>query len=228
MPGLILTFALSLLILFHSPQPTLANTEILNFPGHPTSVAPLPSNWTTTTVLHAGNDEIIVRHITPAAPHAPPCADDDAPNECPHDLWLTLDLDHDGTWTHYDRFTLRVSWPASHPAVVAISLHPPPSSASDSAPVRTARHHLARIRLTEEGVRVPAASTQHATVPLVVRLEPLVFGVLPPSVIPVVATLLVLLSAAAYGVVPAVLRLVEDAAGMAGRELEMLEKRRKG
>jgi hypothetical protein len=115
-----------------------------------------------------------------------------------------------------------------HPATVAISLHPPPSSASasDSAPVRSARYHLARVRLTEEGVRVPAASTLDAAVPLVVRLEPLVLGILPPSVIPVVATLLVVLAAAAYGVVPAVLRVIEDAAGMAGRELEMVEKRR--
>ena len=46
MPGLILTFTLSLLILAHNPPPTLANTEIINFPaGHPTSVAPLPTNW---------------------------------------------------------------------------------------------------------------------------------------------------------------------------------------
>jgi hypothetical protein len=31
---------------------------------------------------------------------------------CPHDLWLALDLDGE-EWTKYDRFTLRVSWPAS-------------------------------------------------------------------------------------------------------------------
>jgi hypothetical protein len=39
---------------------------------------------------------------------------------CPHDLWIVLDLDGDGqngrgksAWKSYDRFTLRVSWPAS-------------------------------------------------------------------------------------------------------------------
>ena len=43
---------------------------------------------------------------------------------CQHDLWLVLDLDGDGqnehehrngdsAWKRYDRFTLRVSWPAS-------------------------------------------------------------------------------------------------------------------
>ena len=65
-------------------------------------------------------------------------------------------------------------------------------------------------------------------VPFVVRLEPLVLGVLPLSVIPVVSTLLVVLAGAAYGVVPAVLKVVGDAAGEAGRELEVLERRRKG
>ena len=187
-----------------------------------------------------------MRYITPA-PRDAPCADADVLNECPHDLWLALDLDHGGSWTHYDRFTLRVSWPASvsttntpfiihdfshtsqHPATVAISLHPPPASESASAHARTARLHLARIRLTEEGVRVPAL-THHAImpVPFVVRLEPLILGVLPASVMPVLATLLVVLTAATYGVVPAVLRVVGDAAAKAGKELEALERRRKG
>ncbi|KAI9459653.1 hypothetical protein BJY52DRAFT_353659 [Lactarius psammicola] len=226
MPGLVLTFALGLLILGHFPPKTLANTQIINFPaGHSVPVAPLPQNWT--TVLHAGTDETFVWDITPAPLHTP-CKDDDAPGECPHDLWLALDLDRDGAWTHYDRFTLRVSWPASHPATVSISLHPaPPPPPSASAPVRTARLHLARVRLTEEGVRVPMLT--HATgmpVPLVVRLEPLVLGVLPASVLPVAATLLVMLAATAYGVLPYVLRIVENAVGMARRELEFLEKRR--
>jgi len=61
--------------------------------------------------------------------------------------------------------------------------------------------------------------------PFVVRLEPLVLGVIPASVLPVIATLLVVLAAAAYGVLPVVLRVVEDAAGKARRELEVLEKR---
>ncbi|KAF8262234.1 hypothetical protein EI94DRAFT_1809108 [Lactarius quietus] len=96
MPGLLLTFALSLLILGHSPPSTLANTEIINFAaGHLISVAPLPAHWTT---LHADTNEIIVRDITPAPRHAP-CKDDDAPGECPHDLWLALDLDHGDAWT---------------------------------------------------------------------------------------------------------------------------------
>ena len=30
---------------------------------------------------------------------------------CPHEFWLVLDLDQDG-WKVYDKFTLRLSWPA--------------------------------------------------------------------------------------------------------------------
>ena len=66
-------------------------------------------------------------------------------------------------------------------------------------------------------------------VPLVVRLEPLVLGVLPESMLRVVATLLGVLAAAAYGVLPHVLRVVGAAVGGARREfdyLESLEKRR--
>ena len=91
------------------------------------------------TVLHAGANEIIVRDRIPAplldagAPPSDPLCDNeqDAMNllrgssklpHCPHDLWVLLDLDgdewygHNGVlalWKNYDRFTLRVSWPAS-------------------------------------------------------------------------------------------------------------------
>ena len=63
-------------------------------------------------------------------------------------------------------------------------------------------------------------------VPLVVRLEPLVLGVLPASVLPVIATLSVVLAAAAFCVLPPVLRVVGDAVGSARRELGLPEKRR--
>ncbi len=76
-------------------------------------------------------------------------------------------------------------------------------------------------------MRVPVlAHAPGMRVPLVVRLEPLVLGVLPASVLPVVATLLVVLAAAAFGVLPPVLRVVEGAVGTARKELELLDKRR--
>ena len=94
---------------------------------------------------------------------------------------------------------------------VALSLHRPtppphPSSMSSVPSVRTARLHFARIRLTQEGIRLPRkveergnprTHTEHkgsedeeGAVPLVVILEPLVLGVLPASVLPVVSALL--------------------------------------
>ncbi len=85
------------------------------------------------TVLHAGTNEIIVRDRIPAPlldAHSDPLCDEDVMDpfsgtsnlQCPYDLWLVLDLDSDGRhghngdsaeWKTYDRFTLRVSWPAS-------------------------------------------------------------------------------------------------------------------
>ena len=32
-------------------------------------------------------------------------------NACPYEFWLVLDLDQGG-WKDYDKFTLRLSWPA--------------------------------------------------------------------------------------------------------------------
>jgi len=138
-------------------------------------------------------------------------------------------------WKAYDRFTLRVSWPASHPVQVALSLHSPalPSASSSE---RTARVHFARIRLVQEGVRVP---NHHAgielgpenrygeggseAVPLVVLLEPLLLGVLPTSVAPTAVTVLCVLVFLAYGVLPRIWarlgRVVESARG----ELAALE-----
>jgi hypothetical protein len=94
--------------------------------------------------------------------------------------------------------------------------------------VRTARLHLARIRLTQEGVRVPTAVGKEAdeVVPLVVLLEPLVLGVLPVSVIPVGWTLLVVLGVVACWVLPSVWGRVEKVAERARRELALEEVRK--
>ena len=81
---------------------------------------------------------MIVQDRTPAplrvSRQDPLCDDDEYERDvdpfmrqiCPHELWLALDLDGDivghgeregggnAAWKgHYDRFTLRVSWPAS-------------------------------------------------------------------------------------------------------------------
>ena len=63
-------------------------------------------------------------------------------------------------------------------------------------------------------------------VPLVVLLEPLVLGVLPVSVIPVVWTLLVVLGVVACCVLPSVWGLVEEVARKAKGELALEEVRK--
>ena len=114
-----MTSLITLLILLLVPLQILANTEIINF--H-VPVAPLPPNQHTQLDsyrrLHAGNDQIVLQGQMPRH-HAPPCKDDDE-KECPYEIWLVLDID---SWpAHYERFTLRVSWPAS----VRLPLLPPP------------------------------------------------------------------------------------------------------
>jgi hypothetical protein len=227
------------------------------------------------TVLHAGANEIIVRDRIPApvseagAPPSDPLCynDEDAmnllrgssnPPHCPHDLWFVLDLDGNGrhgdlaAWKHYDRFTLRVSWPASvspltislllnkkkkkYPVQVSLKLHRPivssataPSSSARTDTMARRRLHLAQIRLKQEGIPVPGTrQREHREegVPLVVLLEPLVLGVLPASVLPTVVTLLVLLGVMACSVLPYVLSVLGEVVEKARRELVLLGERK--
>src|SRR5712675_3665421 len=246
------------------------------------------------TVLHAGENEIIVRDRVPAPLPGDLrdslCGDSEDVHPfkrrpCPHELWLALDLDGRGNgdrdgdrgrddenlgWKTYHRFTLRVSWPASvsdplilthihhslsnlriwkhalthtshqqHPAQVALSLHSPALPSAPSS-ARRARVHFARIRLTQEGIRVP---NHHAgiglgpetwygegsggeAVPLVVILEPLVLGMLPSSVVPTAATVLCVLGVLVYGVLPCILTRLGSVVESARGELAALEERK--
>ena len=181
------------------------------------------------------------------------------PPRCPHDLWVVLDLDggerhgSNEAWKNYDRFTLRVSWPASvsptnhyvlteyldeekYPVQVSLKLHRPivSSATASSSSARTdamapRRLHLARIRLEEEGIPVPGtrqSDHREKGVPLVVLLEPLVLGVLPASVLPTVVTLLVLLGVVGCGVLPYVLSMLGEVVERARMELALLEERK--
>ena len=138
----------------------------------------------------------------------------------------------DSAWKSHSRFTLKVSWPASvspplhalqtvllnkifilslkkkYPVQVALSLHRPIISSATPSSAHTGimtprRLHLARIRLEHEGIPIPRHQHREGEgVPLVVLLEPLVLGVIPASVLPIVATLLVvlLMTAISYSV----------------------------
>jgi hypothetical protein len=91
-----------------------------------------------------------------------------------------------------------------------------------------ARLYIAQIHLTRAGIRVPYSSVaveeKVAMVSLIVLVEPLVLGVLPMSVIPVIWTWLGVLGVGTCGVLPWVWRTVEDAARRARSELEVEDK----
>ncbi|KAI0319490.1 hypothetical protein OF83DRAFT_1054909 [Amylostereum chailletii] len=119
---------------------------------------------------------------------------------CPHELWTVLDLEYI-SWTRYDRFTLRLSWPASSPADFSITFYTPfelaalfsHSSTLSSSPLKTCQRY-ARIRVAHTGVRPPAQrDVKNPPVPFVLILDPLYLGVMPASVAPVLALLSLLI-----------------------------------
>ncbi|KAF5368845.1 hypothetical protein D9758_002952 [Tetrapyrgos nigripes] len=152
--------------------------------------------------------------------------------QCPHEIWLKLDLDQD-RWISFSKFTLRISWPASSPADFSINIYNPEqvatrfqvsSTPNPSAPDRNTRTKYARIRLVDTGVRTPM---QHsfpppptiARVPFMVIVEPLYLGVIPASVLPV-GTVLAPLLAVLFFVVPRVNSYIEGLASAIGKDLK--------
>ncbi|KAI0756203.1 hypothetical protein C8Q80DRAFT_15231 [Daedaleopsis nitida] len=148
------------------------------------------------------------------------------PGGCPHEVWLALGLD-DARWAAHASFTLRVSWPASMPADFYIDLYEPAalvrlvhapnaslptptssSSAQAHAGQAQTRQQYARIRVVSTGVRPAPASPLDALsgehVSFVVTLEPLLFGVLPMSLLPTVGLISVVALLAAVFVFPRV------------------------
>ncbi|KAH9926428.1 uncharacterized protein B0H18DRAFT_1118927 [Fomitopsis serialis] len=204
--------------LFYLPR-VHANTEIVNFAAVEGTLAPsvLTANW---TELSAKAPEKLLR--VPPALLGTPLADvcQDSPGaSCAHELGLTLRLD-DPAWSAYSRFTLRISWSASSPADFDVQVKSAAALFSElrtSVPGRdvhslpTGRRMYARIRVVDTGVRTPTADGSHERVPpdpitLMVLLEPLYFGVLPASVVPTVAFLILVIIVAALGIVPPVQR----------------------
>ncbi|KAF9018443.1 hypothetical protein BDZ89DRAFT_1073872 [Hymenopellis radicata] len=106
------------------------------------------------------------------------------------DLWLSLHTS--GSWNAYDRFTLRISWAASYPIDFSITLYNPPDSSLE-------RVKYAHIHAVHSGVFTPPVerASEPLRVPFTVILEPLVFGVLPLSVQPILVCLGVIVLGAA-------------------------------
>ncbi|EGN93767.1 hypothetical protein SERLA73DRAFT_172053 [Serpula lacrymans var. lacrymans S7.3] len=177
---------LALLLLSLLCQTAIANTEIINFIASDENGAELPAyNW---PLLHYAQNEG-QWSVQPAPLNTPlnevcePAYSSlgQAPFSCPHELWVTLQLDDEG-WRYYSYFTLRLSWPASTPADFSIQIYSPESLLSrqsytessrsltddhnDTTSIRsphkssagstTTRQKYARIRLTDTGVLSPS------------------------------------------------------------------------
>ncbi|EMD32584.1 hypothetical protein CERSUDRAFT_118623 [Gelatoporia subvermispora B] len=198
----------------------LGNTEIVNFAAGDAPDASIlrASEW---PVLRPGAAELL-RSVEPApfgTPLGSVCQNSTTAGSCPHELWLSLDLDSP-EWRSYGKFTLRISWPASSPADFAIDIHSPREAASflgypeqtshsPDHPLPSTRRKVARIRLVDTGLLTPTSSFRSDgvvdPVPFIVLLEPLYMGVLPASVLPVVLFII----AVAFVAVRVVLPLVE-------------------
>ena len=159
---------------------------------------------------------------------------------------MTFDLDNGIIRPNTNTHNIPTS-PQKHPVQVALSLHRPQPAApsTSSAPsVRTSRLHFARIRLAQEGIRVPRNAEERGThtehgdpdsdsedglvpLPLVVILEPLALGVLPVSILPAAAALLLLGVLGVWGVLGATMARVRRDLGevveRARRELGVVE-----
>ncbi|TCD62201.1 hypothetical protein EIP91_007234 [Steccherinum ochraceum] len=134
---------------------------------------------------------------------------------CPHEIWVILDLDG-SAWLSFSKFTLRISWPANYPTrfeletftlteAHAIISHDHGHGYKDSARNHTTstRRQYARIRLVDTGVPTPPvidASVQ--AVPFTLLLEPLYFGVLPKSVIPIISFMIPVILVAIFLIAP--------------------------
>ncbi|KAF5312235.1 hypothetical protein D9619_002502 [Psilocybe cf. subviscida] len=186
----------------------LANTEIVNF--KPSKAAPVnipfTSSWPTLSpskpfialnVTSAPLGAVLPEELCPSLrswgverPHA---------DLCRHELYAVLDLDA-SEWDEFEKFTLRLSWPAFHPTDFKMTILDPtalssfaPSSSVSSTKGAPTRLKYARIQFTHTGVptypsdepEISPASRARRTVPVHILLEPLYFNVLPKSTFPV-------------------------------------------
>ncbi|EPQ60074.1 hypothetical protein GLOTRDRAFT_134831 [Gloeophyllum trabeum ATCC 11539] len=120
----------------------------------------------------------------------------------PGEIWVLLDLDQE-RWKSYTKFTLRISWPASHPTDFRITIDSPGSSSSYPNPDTTVRRlpstriKFAKITLVHTGVPTPPRTNQSLEpVPFIIMLEPLQLGIIPASVTPILLGLIPLICVA--------------------------------
>ncbi|KAF8167266.1 hypothetical protein B0H34DRAFT_8845 [Crassisporium funariophilum] len=196
------------LILLHSHIGALGNTEIINFPVHQEPTVWLPFTTTWPTLSPESSTLMMNVSSAPLGTVLPQsiCANLDRwhPVEnvetCPHELWVVLELDQD-TWRAYDKFTLRISWAAFNPTDISMEIFDHASLSAYSkgdaaASTQKTRRKYARIQLVHTGVLTPGVTTPmdqelRYNMPIFLILEPLQFGVLPTSVVPVIIAILI-------------------------------------
>ncbi|KAA1471637.1 hypothetical protein DENSPDRAFT_859058 [Dentipellis sp. KUC8613] len=208
----------------------LANTEIVNFAASLDEDISIPeaASW---PVLHDNARETRA-DVLPAPLGSSPfevcetaLGNTSLNVHCEHEIWLILDLD-DARWSDFSKYTLRISWPASSPADFLIDLYTPSTLASRLYPTAhrspsstQTRRQYARIRLIDTGVRPPSTQPHPVPpVPFIVRLEPLLLGVLPASVAPILAFLVSVIGAAVM-LLPHIQQRIEKAARPAREEI---------
>ncbi|KAG5715893.1 hypothetical protein E4T56_gene20148 [Termitomyces sp. T112] len=214
-----------------------ANTEIINFhvsESHNKEFL-FTNNWP--RLNHSHNEcEWTVLPAPFGTPLQEVCNSDTVDYPCPYELWLVLDLTR--VWSTYSSFTLRLSWPASYPADFSLEIFNSESLSAhferrldldldlDSGSLTTHQTRLryARIRLVDIGVLTPSPTTSQIVspkptpIPFILYLEPLYLGILPPSVMPILAYILVV-SIVACVIVPPLIRHLEKIASQAKKEL---------
>ncbi|KAJ7733582.1 hypothetical protein DFH07DRAFT_134632 [Mycena maculata] len=167
------------------PPKAAANTEITNFAaseraddallrvradafGWPTMRPRETADW---TLVPAPLGTLPQDICSPPSARHLNLTSSDAVAPCPHELWLTLDLD-EAAHTRYTKFTLRLSWVASYPtdfymdildpAVAASLLALTPGQVETDAPhpepEPQTRRKYARIRARDAGVRTPPSA----------------------------------------------------------------------
>jgi len=162
---------------------------------------------------------------------------------CEGDLWLVLDFDAE-EWSGHKSFTLRISWPASHPFDFQLEAYTPQGYAlkaghnvtlvPDLTPTHPeTRSMYARIRPVNIGVLAPWAQRAislnqtlsralegYGKVEFITILEPLRLGGVPETLLPTIAFLIPLVLIAGFEVFPRIHAYIARIARDARAELE--------
>ncbi|KAF8580123.1 hypothetical protein K439DRAFT_329154 [Ramaria rubella] len=141
--------------------------------------------------------------------------------QCAHEFWVVLEI---GEWhepeskvSGWQTFTLRLSWPASTPVNFDIDLFKAFALHTDLHPVVQETgdwRQYARIRASNTGLRtLDGFATSHIPDPISfdLKLEPLLCGVLPHSVVPIGLLLLVTITVSIFAIPHVALRLSRTA-----------------